>query len=131
MSLVLKAGTAWPDTYRLCMQAAPEAFDSDRIRNLIDGDWVRSGVPGEHRTPVDGSEIEGLPRIDHTEAERAVDGAVKQHHAWGSIGLEERKQRVSRAVAVTRINRVRLRSAAHSSAKTGHSPKIRSAHPRR
>lgn len=105
MSLVLKAGTAWADTYRRCMQVAPEAFDSDRIRNLLDGEWVRSGVPGEHRTPVDGSEIEGPPRIDHAEAERAVDGAVKQHHAWGSIGLEERKQRVSRALAAMRMHR--------------------------
>ena len=40
------------------MQVAPEAFDPDRIRNLINGEWVRAGIPGEHRTPVDGTEID-------------------------------------------------------------------------
>lgn len=105
MSLVLKAGTTWAETYRRCMQVAPEAFDPDRIRNLIAGEWVRSGIPGEHRTPVDGSEIEGPPRIDHPEAERAVDGAVKQHHAWARIDLDDRKARVSRAVAAMREHR--------------------------
>ena len=105
MTLVLKQGTSWAETYRRCMQAAPEAFDPDRIRNLMAGEWVRSGVPGEHRTPVDGSEIEGPPRIDHPEAERAVDGAVKQHREWAKVGLEERKERVSRAVAAMREHR--------------------------
>ena len=33
------------------------------------------------------------------EAERAVDGAVKQHQAWAGVGLEDRKARVARAVA--------------------------------
>ena len=105
MSLVLKSGTSWAETYRRCMQVAPEAFDPDRIRNLIGGEWVRAGVPGEHRNPVDGSEIEGPPRIDHAEAERAVDGAVKQHQAWAGVGLEDRKARVARAVAAMREHR--------------------------
>ena len=105
MSLVLKDGTSWAETYRRCMQVAPEAFDSDRIRNLIAGEWVRSGTPGDHRTPVDGTEIEGPPRIDHPEAERAVDGAVRMHHEWAKVGLDERRERVSRAVAAMREHR--------------------------
>ena len=80
MSLVLMEGMSWAQTYRRCVAAAPEAFDPDRIRNLIDGEWTRAGIPGQHRTPVDGTEIEGPPRIDHDQAEAAVDGAVRQHH---------------------------------------------------
>lgn len=105
MTLVLKEGTSWAETYHRCMAAAPEAFDADRIRNLIDGEWVRTGVPGEHRTPVDGTEIEGPPRIDHEQAEVAVDGAVRQHQAWAGVGLEERKERVARVVAAMREHR--------------------------
>ena len=105
MTLVLKDGTSWAETYRRCMQAAPEAFDPDRIRNLIAGEWTRSGAPGEHSTPVDGTEIEGPPRIDHPAAEAAVEGAVRQHHEWGRVGLDERRDRVSRAVAAMREHR--------------------------
>ena len=105
MTLVLKDGTSWAETYRRCMQAAPEAFDPDRIRNLIAGEWTRAGAPGEHSTPVDGTEIEGPPRIDHPAAEAAVEGAVRQHHEWGRVGLDERRDRVSRAVAAMREHR--------------------------
>lgn len=105
MSLVLKDGTSWAETYRRCMQVAPEAFDSDRIRNLIAGEWTRAGAPDSHRTPVDGTEIEGPPRIDHDEAAAAVDAAVRQHHAWASVDLDERKERVARAVAAMREHR--------------------------
>jgi hypothetical protein len=62
MSLVLKAGTSWAETYAQCVSVAPEAFDPDRIRNLINGEWVRAGVPGDHQNPVDGAQIEGPPR---------------------------------------------------------------------
>ena len=105
MTLVLKNGMSWADTYRRCMQVAPEAFDSDRIRNLIAGEWTRAGTPGEHRNPVDGAEIEGPPRITHDEAEEAVNGAVRQHRAWASVSLDERKERVARAVASMREHR--------------------------
>lgn len=105
MSLVLKDGTSWAETYRRCMEVAPEAFDSDRIRNLIGGEWTRAGSADLHRTPVDGSEIEGPPRIDHDEAAAAVDAAVRQHRVWASVGLDERRERVSRAVAAMREHR--------------------------
>ena len=52
MALVLKSGTSWAETYRRCMQVAPEAFDPDRIRNLIGGEWVRAGVtPPANKVP--------------------------------------------------------------------------------
>jgi hypothetical protein len=37
MTLQLKPGTSWWETYGRCTQAAPEAFDSDRLRNLTRG----------------------------------------------------------------------------------------------
>jgi hypothetical protein len=77
MSLVLKAGTSWAETYAQCVSVAPEAFDPDRIRNLINGDWMRVGHPGVHLNPVDGMEIEGPPRVNHDEAVDAVNGAVR------------------------------------------------------
>lgn len=105
MSLVIKAGTSWAETYSQCQSVAPEAFDADRIRNLINGDWVRAGVPGDHQNPVDGAQIEGPPRINHDEALAAVDGAVREHAAWSKVPLDERRTRVERAVSALREQR--------------------------
>ena len=55
--LSIKPGTSWPETYERCTQAAPEAFDEDRILNLIGGEWRRVGTPGDHVTPDDGTSI--------------------------------------------------------------------------
>jgi len=98
MILQLKPGTAWDDVYSRARAAAPEAFDADRIRNLIGGEWTRSGSPGEHITPVDGSPIQGPPRIDHADAVRAVALAADEHKAWGAVDLDERKACVLAAV---------------------------------
>ena len=102
MNLSVKSGAAWADVWDRARSAAPEAFDTDRIRNLIDSDWVASGVPGEHVTPVDGSAIPGPPRIDHDTAIEAVRHAAVQHKAWSVTDLDERKARVSAAVAELR-----------------------------
>ncbi len=48
MALVFKSGTSWWETYARCVSVAPEAFDSDRLRNLIRGEWRRVGLPGDH-----------------------------------------------------------------------------------
>lgn len=98
MSLQLLPGTSWHETYARCVAAAPEAFDSDRLRNLVNGEWQRIGTVGQHVTPVDGSPIQGPPRISYDEALSAVQGAVSQHRAWGATDLDERKARVSAAV---------------------------------
>ena len=45
MALILKPGTSWWETYARCVQVAPEAFDSDRLRNLTRGEWRRIGIP--------------------------------------------------------------------------------------
>ncbi len=98
MTLQLKPGTSWADVYARARAAAPEAFDADRILNLIGGQWSRSGTPGEHVTPVDGSAIQGPPRIGHDEAVAAVAQAADEHKAWGAVDLDERKSRVLAAV---------------------------------
>ena len=108
MTLSLKPGTAWNDVYALARAAAPEAFDADRILNLAGGEWKRSGTPGQHVTPVDGSPIQGPPRIDHDDAVAAVAHAANEHKAWGAVDLDERKRRVAAAVAELRVHRETL-----------------------
>jgi acyl-CoA reductase-like NAD-dependent aldehyde dehydrogenase len=105
VTLSLKPGTAWQDVYDRARSAAPEAFDADRILNLSNGEWQRTGDPGEHVTPVDGSTIQGPPRISHDEAVEAVGSAKRQHDAWGSVDLDERRRRVAAAVADMREHR--------------------------
>ena len=101
----LKPGRSWAETYARCVSAAPEAFEPDRILNLVGGEWQRIGRPGDHVTPVDGSPIQGPPRVDHGTAFSAVEEARRQHEAWGRVGLEERRERVTQAVDDLTANR--------------------------
>ena len=98
MSLTLKRGTSWWETYARCVDVAPEAFDSDRLRNLVHGEWRRVGTPGDHVTPIDGTPIPGPPRIDFDSAVEAVAAACQEHRDWAKVGLDERKLRVTEAV---------------------------------
>jgi acyl-CoA reductase-like NAD-dependent aldehyde dehydrogenase len=98
MGLRLKPGTSWWETYARCVSVAPEAFDSDRLRNLIGGEWQRVGTPGDHVTPVDGSPMPGPPRISHDGAVAAVADARREHEEWGKVDLDERRERVTAAV---------------------------------
>jgi len=98
MSLQPKPGASWSETYRRCAQIAPEAFDSDRLLNLIGGEWRRVGRPGDHVTPVDGSPIPGPPQIDVDQAAAAVADAAVDHKAWSEVDLDERRNRVTIAV---------------------------------
>ena len=99
MTLTTKPGTSWDEVYARARSAAPEAFDADRIANLAGGEWQRIGDPGEHTTPVDGSRLQGPPRISHDQAVEAVSYAKREHDAWQSVDLDERKSRVAEAVA--------------------------------
>ncbi|HWG74387.1 MAG TPA: aldehyde dehydrogenase family protein [Acidimicrobiales bacterium] len=98
MALQLKPGTSWWETYARCVAVAPEAFDSDRLRNLVRGEWRRMGTPGDHVTPVDGSPIPGPPRVSYDEAVSAVAHACDEHKLWGEVDLDERRSRVTAAV---------------------------------
>jgi acyl-CoA reductase-like NAD-dependent aldehyde dehydrogenase len=97
-SLQLAAGTSWSDVYARCVSVAPEAFDRDRIRNLLGGEWQRVGTPGHHESPVDQGAIQGPPRVERDTAEGAVRDAVRQHDAWSRVDLDERRARVTQAV---------------------------------
>ena len=105
MTLSLKPGTSWSDVYSRAREAAPEAFDADRILNLAGGEWKRIGTPGDHVTPVDGSPIQGPPRIEHDDAVTAVAQAAGEHKAWQEVDLDERRRRVAAAVAEMRVHR--------------------------
>jgi acyl-CoA reductase-like NAD-dependent aldehyde dehydrogenase len=98
MTLQIKPGTTWAEVYAQAAAAAPEAFDHDRILNLHEGRWQRSGRPTVHVSPVDGTPIPGAPYIDHDQAVHAVGFAVAEHQAWGLVPLDERKARVGAAV---------------------------------
>jgi acyl-CoA reductase-like NAD-dependent aldehyde dehydrogenase len=98
MALILKPGTSWWETYARCVQAAPEAFDSDRLRNLTRGEWRRIGIPGDHVNAVDGTPIPGPPLVDYDEAVAAVAFALEEHKLWADVDLDERRARVSEAV---------------------------------
>jgi acyl-CoA reductase-like NAD-dependent aldehyde dehydrogenase len=98
MAVQLKPGTSWWETYSRCVSVAPEAFDSDRLRNLIAGDWQRMGVPGDAVNPVDGSPIPGPPRISYDQALDAVRHACAEHVEWSQLDLDERRSRVTAAV---------------------------------
>jgi len=97
-ALQLKPGTSWSETYARCVALAPEAFDVDRIHNLIGGKWQRVGTPGHHVSPVDQSPIQGPPRIDHDVAVAAMESAYEAHVAWGRVGVSERKERITKAL---------------------------------
>ena len=105
MTLQIKPGTTWDEVYARARAAAPEAFDADRISNLTGGEWHRSGSPGEHVSPVDGSVIQGPPRLNRDEAEAAVRHAAREHQEWVKVDLDERKTRVATAVAEMRAQR--------------------------
>lgn len=99
MSLLLKPGMSWEETYRRCVRAAPEAFDADdRLRNLVNGEWIRGGCTHPHVTPVDGSLIPGAPRLKHEDAVDAVAFACREHAKWRLTELDVRRSRVSAAL---------------------------------
>jgi acyl-CoA reductase-like NAD-dependent aldehyde dehydrogenase len=108
MALQCKPGTSWNDAYARARAVAPEAFEPDRILNLLGGEWQRIGSPGEHVTPVDGTAIQGPPRVDHDTAVTAIAQAANEHKAWGHVDLDERKVRVKAAVEEMRTHRETL-----------------------
>src|SRR5262245_66221508 len=94
MPLTLKPGTSWDEVYTRACAVAPEAFEGDRILNLLGGEWQRIGRPGDHVTPVDGSPIPGPSRVGHDQAVTAVSLASDEHKAWGAVDTGGSKARV-------------------------------------
>ena len=94
----LAAGTGWTDVLNQAIAATPEAFVDGRPRNLIEGSWQTVGAPAPVRTPVDGTVLIDLPRLDADARPRAVAHAAAAHREWAATPLAERKARVAAAL---------------------------------
>src|SRR3982751_6184173 len=98
MTLRLAAGTGWDETLRRAIALTPEGFADDRLRNLAEGTWADGGTPSPLRTPVDGTVLVQLPRLDAETASRAVRYAAHEHRTWSGVPLAERVARVEAAL---------------------------------
>src|SRR5256885_14674130 len=98
MTLRLATGTGWDEALRRAMELTPEGFADDRLRNLVEGDWADSGTPSPLRTPVDGTVLVQLPRLDAETARQAVLYAAREHRTWSAVPLAERVARVEAAL---------------------------------
>jgi acyl-CoA reductase-like NAD-dependent aldehyde dehydrogenase len=107
-ALHVKPGTEWAAVLGRAAGAAPEAFGTDRLHNLIDGAWRPNGAPEPMVTPVDGTKLTGLPRLSAGEAQHAVLAAAAAHREWARTPLAERKARVAAAVAAMAASREEL-----------------------
>lgn len=101
-SLHCKSGHSFLDAFASARTIAPDAFGSDRLANLWDGQWHLEGETLPATTPVDGSGIVGPPMLTAADAQRAMDATVADHATWSTIPLAERKARVREAI--TRID---------------------------
>ena len=98
MTLHLKPGTSWDEVFGQARSLAPEAFESDRLNNLIAGEWQSIGETRGHQNPIDQIEIPGPPRIDLQSANSAVTQTARLHREWAAVDLDERKSRVASAL---------------------------------
>ena len=98
MKLIVKPGNAWADFYARARKIAPEAFDTNALRNLIGGEWLAIGETKPHQTPVDDTIIIGAPSITADDAAKAMNASVAQHRDWSRVPLDERTARVVRAL---------------------------------
>jgi len=96
--VIIKPGTEWPSVYDRCTLVAPEAFADHRLLNFWGGRWRLEGVPAETTSPLDGTIITGPPRLDASDATRAVRASLNEHRTWSFAPLAERKARVRAAV---------------------------------
>ncbi len=98
MTLRLAPGTGWAETLRRAVDLTPEGFADDRLRTLVDGAWLDAGAPTPLRTPVDGTVLVQLPRLDAVTARRAVAAAAREHREWAGTPLTVRVGRVEAAL---------------------------------
>jgi acyl-CoA reductase-like NAD-dependent aldehyde dehydrogenase len=108
MELMLKPGTTWAETYKRCVDAAPEAFGDDRVLNYWGGEWHLDGIVAPATSPLDGTVIAGPPFLDLPTAEQAVRASLAQHRDWSQVPLDERRQRVTAAVRAMQEHRETL-----------------------
>jgi acyl-CoA reductase-like NAD-dependent aldehyde dehydrogenase len=93
----LATGTDWQTTLGRAEAVAPDAFHDGVMRNLIGGEWRDGGTPAAVTTPVDGTRLVHLSRLDAEAAREAVLSSAAAHRDWSRVPLSERKARVQRA----------------------------------
>lgn len=94
----LASGTDWQTTLTRATEVAPEAFNGDVLLNLIQGQWQAVGRPSALTTPIDGTTIAKLSRLDAAEAQAAVAYAAQTHREWAQTPIETRKAKVRKAL---------------------------------
>ena len=78
---------------------APDAFAAGgRLRNLYAGAWHDTGTPTALVTPVDGTAIVEMAKVDAATAQEAVAAAGEAHRDWSKVPLAQRRERVVAAV---------------------------------
>jgi acyl-CoA reductase-like NAD-dependent aldehyde dehydrogenase len=78
--------------------AVPEAFSGTTLLNLVGGEWRTVGRPSDQVSPVDGTVLAALPKVDSFTAMNAVKESRAAHEAWAATALDERRAAVSEAV---------------------------------
>lgn len=95
----LANGTDWQSIFARAVDVAPEAFaEGGVLRNLVRGEWRSVGRPSPLTTPVDGTILAHLSRLDAAEAQAAVLHAAATHRQWAATPLAQRKARVVEAL---------------------------------
>ena len=104
-NLQLKPGCSWAETYARCVSVAPEAFESDRIRNLLHGEWQRVECPATMSPRSTCRRSRARHALERDIAASAVEHARDQHAAWSKVGLAERRERVTAAIDTMVLHR--------------------------
>ena len=99
MTLRIADGTAWPEVFTRARSLAPDAFDGDRLRNIVEGRWRTIGRDRELVSPVDGTVLATSLMLGGEQASVAIGYAHEEHRRWQEVPLAERAARVSAAVA--------------------------------
>ena len=97
-ALHVPAFATWRAVLAASAALAPGAFDGNRLRNLHEGRWQPTGTPSPVTSPVDGTVLAQLPKLDGQVALSAVHAAALEHAEWGKVPLPERSARVTAAV---------------------------------
>jgi acyl-CoA reductase-like NAD-dependent aldehyde dehydrogenase len=105
MTLRIADGADWSDVFGRAVAAAPDAFDGDRLRNVIDGRWQALGRDQQLVSPVDGGVLATSLWLSSGQCAAAVHQAHLEHDGWGALPLAERKRRVSAALEALTAHR--------------------------
>ncbi|HSV67146.1 MAG TPA: aldehyde dehydrogenase family protein [Mycobacteriales bacterium] len=98
MTLRIADGARWHDVLSSAQALTPEAFDGDRLRNLVGGRWRAVGRDRDLTTPVDGTTLATQLMLSTAQAGEAVRHSAGEHAEWREQPLAERKARVAAAV---------------------------------